>query len=65
MASHTRPIKMALLNYTTKIDPDRTAAEITRCLTQHGAGAIMTEYDPSTSYITALSFSINMGDQMI
>lgn len=52
-----------LLNYTTKIDPDKTAAEITRCLTRHGAQAIMTEYDPSTSYIVALSFKITVGDQ--
>lgn len=54
---------MGLLNYTTKIDPDKTAAEITRCLTQHGAQKIMTEYDPSTSYITALSFQITVDDQ--
>lgn len=54
---------MALLNYTTKIDPDKTAAEISRCLTSHGAQAIMTEYDPSTSYIQALSFKITIGDQ--
>lgn len=54
---------MALLNYTTKIDPDKTAAEISRCLTQHGAQAIMTEYDPSTSYIQALSFKITVEGQ--
>lgn len=54
---------MALLNYTTKIDPDKTAAEITRCLTQHGAQAIMTEYDPSTTWISALSFKITVNEQ--
>jgi hypothetical protein len=35
---------MGLLNYTTKIDPDKTAAEIARCLSTHGASAIMTDY---------------------
>lgn len=54
---------MALLNYTTKIDCDKTAGEISRCLTQHGAQAIMTEYDPATSYIQALSFKITVGEQ--
>ena len=54
---------MALLNYTTKIDPDKTAAEISRCLTQYGAQAIMTEYDPTTSYIQALSFKITVDGQ--
>jgi hypothetical protein len=54
---------MGLLNYTTKIDPDKTAAEISRCLTQHGAQAIMTEYDPTTSYIQALSFKITVDGQ--
>lgn len=54
---------MGLLNYTTKIDPDKTAAEISRCLTQHGAQAIMTEYDESTSYIKALSFKITVDGQ--
>jgi hypothetical protein len=34
---------MALLNWTTKIDPDKTAAEIARCLSMHGAQAVLTE----------------------
>ena len=49
-----------LLNYTTKVSAEKTANEITRCLAQHGAQAIMTEYDPSTSYVTALSFKITV-----
>jgi hypothetical protein len=56
---------MALLNYTTKIDPDKTAAEIARCLSMHGASAVMTEYDPEDGSVTALSFKITLnGDSM-
>lgn len=54
---------MALLNYTTKIDPDKTASEITKCLASHGASAIMTEYDPSSSYLVALSFRVVVDGQ--
>jgi hypothetical protein len=39
---------MGFLNYTTKIDPDKTAQEIAKCLSMHGAGAVLTEYDPRT-----------------
>jgi len=56
---------MALLNYTTKIDADKTAAEIAKCLSMHGAQAVMTEYDPESSYVSALSFRIKMGEQML
>jgi len=50
---------MGLLNYTTKIDPDKTAAEIARCLSSHGASAVMTEYDKerAASYRPSLSGS--------
>lgn len=54
---------MGLLNYTTKIDADKTAAEIARCLSAHGAQAVMTEYDPDDSYVTALSFKIILNGQ--
>lgn len=54
---------MGLLNYTTKIDPDKTAAEIAKILSMHGASAIMTEYDPVDNFVTALSFKIKMGDK--
>lgn len=49
---------MPILNYTTKIDPDKTAAEIAKCLSIHGAQAVMTEYDPKDNYVTAISFRI-------
>lgn len=51
---------MRLLNYTTKIDPDKTAQEIARILSMHGASAVMTEYDPVDNFVTALSFKIKM-----
>jgi len=56
---------MALLNYTTKIDPDKTASEISKCLSLHGASAVMTEYDPVEGQVTALSFKVKMGDREI
>jgi hypothetical protein len=51
---------MPLLNYTTKIDADKTAQEIARCLSMHGAQAVLTEYDEKDGYVTAISFKITM-----
>lgn len=51
---------MGLLNYTTKIDPDKTAQEIAKCLSMHGASAVMTEYDKERSFVSALSFKISL-----
>src|SRR5712691_8274683 len=52
-----------LLNYTTEIDPDKTATEIARCLSSHGAQAVLTEYDPEGGYVSALSFKISVNGQ--
>jgi hypothetical protein len=54
-----------LLNYTTKIDPDKTCAEIAKILSKHGAQAVMTEYDPKNQLISALSFKIAFGEKQI
>lgn len=54
---------MPILNYTTGIDPDKTASEIARCLSMHGAKAVLTEYDEEEGYVTALSFKIMLNDQ--
>lgn len=54
-----------LLNYTTKIDPDKTAAEISKCLSMHGASAVMTEYDPSEGQVMAISFKIRIADREV
>ena len=54
---------MGLLNYTTKIDPDKTAQEIAKCLSMHGATAVLTEYDPESTCVSAISFQIKLNDQ--
>lgn len=54
---------MSLLNYTTKIDADKTAMEIARCLSTHGAQAVLTEYDEQTGAVTSISFKINLNGQ--
>lgn len=51
---------MGLLNYTTKIDADKTAQEIAKELSMHGARAVLTEYDPVEGLVTAISFKINV-----
>jgi hypothetical protein len=56
---------MGLLNYTTKIDPDKTAQEIAKCLSKHGAQAVLTEYDPEHSYVAAISFRIKLNEQIV
>lgn len=51
---------MPLLNYTTKIDADKTAQEIAKCLSLHGAKAVLTEYDSETNQVSAISFKISL-----
>jgi hypothetical protein len=44
---------MALLNYTTKIEPEQTISEIQKMLSRHGVTAMMTEYDgPQVSSVS-------------
>lgn len=56
---------MALLNYTTKIDPDKTAGEIAKCLYSHGVQGVLTEYEQENSYLKAISFRIKLNDQLV
>lgn len=56
---------MGLLNYTTKIDADKTAMEISKILSLHGAKAVLTEYDEKEGLVTAISFRINVDSQDI
>ena len=56
---------MPLLNYTTRIDADKTASEIARCLSLHGATSVLTDYNKEEGFIEALSFKIEVGDQVI
>lgn len=54
---------MPILNYTTSIDAEKSAMEISKCLAAHGASAIMQEYDPSNGRMIALSFQIEVDGQ--
>lgn len=55
---------MALLKYTTQISADKTVAEIQKCLSEHGASAILNEYDKE-GYISSVSFQIKVKDQTV
>lgn len=56
---------MPLLNYTSNIDADKTAMEIAKCLSMHGAQAVLTEYDPKEGLVSAISFRITVEGRMI
>ena len=49
---------MALLNYTTKIEPEQTISEIQKMLSRHGVTAMMTEYDGP--HVSGVSFRVNL-----
>ncbi len=53
---------MPLLNCSTSIDVEKSLGEIQKCLREHGALAVLTEYDDQ-GYVTALSFKINLQGQ--
>lgn len=55
---------MAILNYTTKIDPTKTIGEISACLVSHGARKIVTDYDESGLAI-GVTFWIEPGDRPV
>jgi len=49
---------MAILNYTTIIEPEQTISEIQKILSRHGVTAMMTEYDGPQ--VSAVSFQIKV-----
>lgn len=51
---------MPLLNYTTKIDVEKTIGEITKSLSSHGASQIMTDY--KEGIINLISFGMVIGE---
>lgn len=52
---------MAILNYTTKIDAEKTVTEIQMMLVKAGANSILTEYaDDMSGQVTAVSFRMNI-----
>lgn len=55
---------MAILNYTTKIDPVKTVSEITKILVKHGAKKIVADYDDNGSPV-AITFMVSVQDNPI
>lgn len=54
---------MALLNYTTKIEPEQTIREIQKMLSKHGVTAMMTEYDGP--HVSSVSFQMNLKGRLM
>src|SRR5690606_8338849 len=54
---------MAILNYTTKIDPIKTIGEIQKILVSHGAKKIITDYDDDGTPIS-LTFQLMVLDSL-
>lgn len=54
---------MAILNYTTSIDAEKTIGEITKCLVKHGASKIVADY--SDGLPCAVTFCLNMDGNMV
>jgi hypothetical protein len=54
---------MPLLKYTTEIDADKTAMEISKMLSKAGATAILTEYNKEEEYVSAIAFRILLNNQ--
>ncbi|MFA5186465.1 MAG: hypothetical protein WC551_08320 [Patescibacteria group bacterium] len=53
---------MPLLNYTTRVDSQRTASEIMAILAKHRAKQILTEYGPNGE-VSGLAFMVQKGDR--
>jgi len=53
------------IRYTGEMTPEQTIAEIRKCLVQHGALAIMTDYNKQTGKPSALTFEMKLGDQSL
>jgi len=56
---------MPLLNYTSNVDADKTAMEITRCLSSHGAQSVMTDYNSEDQTIVSISFLLAVNGKSI
>lgn len=54
---------MSILNYTTKIDVEKTIGEIQKALSSHGASAILTDYE--NGVVKSISFQITMDGQKV
>ncbi len=54
---------MAILNYTTKINPAKTVGEIQEILAKHGACSVSTDFDKGMP--VAIRFSVAVGDEIL
>jgi len=54
---------MAILNYTTSIDCEKSISEIQKCLVVHGANKIITDYEDG--YPSAVTFCLPIKDKLI
>ena len=54
---------MAILNYSTSIDSERTIGEIMKCLVKHGAHKIVTDYKDSRA--VSVTFCLTLNDRLI
>jgi len=54
---------MAILNYTTLIDSEKTISEIQKCLVKHGANKIVTDYKDGLP--SGVTFCLMINDSMI
>lgn len=56
---------MSLLNYTTTIDADKTAGEISKMLAKSGVKGVLTEYNEDYGFVEAISFKIIVNERNI
>ncbi len=54
---------MAILNYTTSIDCEKSIGEIQKCLVKHGANKIVTDYENGSP--SAVTFCLTINDRMV
>lgn len=54
---------MAILNYTTSIDCEKSISEIQKCLVKHGANKIVTDYENGSP--SAVTFCLTINDRMV
>ena len=54
---------MAILNYTTSIESEKTISEIQKILVEHGATKIVTDYTDKIP--TALTFCLSINDNLV
>jgi hypothetical protein len=54
---------MAILNYTTSIDCEKSIAEIQKCLVKQGANKIVTDYENGSP--SSVTFCLTINDRMV